>query len=126
MDMVITRLFDTYEHATEAVAGLEASGVPHKAISLIASNADNRHGGGTAPIEEAEPADAVADSAGTGASVGTVLGGGAGLLAGLGMSTKAPQLTLPAAALASARRRRLRRSSQACRNTEPATPLPHG
>ena len=85
MDMVTTRLFDTYEHATEAVADLEASGVSHNAISLVASNADNRHGSATAPIEEAEPADAVADSAGTGASVGTVLGGGAGLLAGLGM-----------------------------------------
>ena len=85
MDIVMTRLFDTYEHATEAVADLEASGVPHNAISLIANNVDNRHGGGTAPIEETEPADAVADSAGTGASVGTVLGGGAGLLAGLGM-----------------------------------------
>ncbi len=85
MDMVLTRLFDTYEHATEAVTDLEASGVPHNAISLIANNADNRHGGGTAVVEEAEPADAVADSAGTGASVGTVLGGGAGLLAGLGM-----------------------------------------
>lgn len=85
MDMVLTRLFDTYEHATEAVTDLEASGIPHNAISLIANNADNRHGGGTAVVEEAEPADAVADSAGTGASVGTVLGGGAGLLAGLGM-----------------------------------------
>lgn len=86
MDMVITRLFDTYEHAKEAVADLEASGIPHNAVSLVANNSDNRHGGnGTAPIEETEPADAVADSAGTGASVGTVLGGGAGLLAGLGM-----------------------------------------
>ena len=84
MDMVMTRLFDTYEHAAEAVADLEASGIPHNAISLIASNADNRHGG-AAVVEETEPADAVADSAGTGASVGTVLGGGAGLLAGLGM-----------------------------------------
>ena len=83
MDMVLTRLFDTYDHATEAVVDLEASGVPHNAISLIANNADNRHGGGA--VEETEPADAVADSAGTGASVGTVLGGGAGLLAGLGM-----------------------------------------
>lgn len=85
MDMVMTRLFDTYEHATEAVADLEASGIPHNAISLIANNADNRHGGSAAVVEETEPADAVADSAGTGASVGTVLGGGAGLLAGLGM-----------------------------------------
>ena len=85
MDMVVTRLFDTYEHATEAVADLEASGVAHNAISLIASNADNRHSGGAVVVEETEPADAVADSAGTGASVGTVIGGGAGLLAGLGM-----------------------------------------
>ncbi len=85
MDMVTTRLFDTYEHATQAVADLEASGVPHNAISLVANNSDNRHGNGTAAVEETEPADAVADSAGTGASVGTVLGGGAGLLAGLGM-----------------------------------------
>lgn len=85
MDRVTTRLFDTYEHATQAVADLEASGVSHDAISLIANNTDNRHGGGPAPIEETEPADAVADSAGTGASVGTVIGGGAGLLAGLGM-----------------------------------------
>ena len=86
MDMVTTRLFDTYEHATAAVADLEASGIPHNAISLIANNADNRHGG-AAVVEETEPADAVADSAGTGASVGTVIGGGAGLLAGLGMLT---------------------------------------
>lgn len=85
MDRVMTRLFDTYEHATQAVADLEASGVPHDAISLIANNSDNRHGGSPGIVEEAEPADAVADSAGTGASVGTVLGGGAGLLAGLGM-----------------------------------------
>ena len=85
MDMVMTRLFDTYEHAKEAVADLEASGIPHNAISLIANNADNRHGGSAVVVEETEPADAVADSAGTGASVGTVLGGGAGLLAGLGM-----------------------------------------
>ena len=76
MDVVTTRLFDTYEHATAAVADLEASGVPHNAVSLVANNSDNRHGNGTAPIEETEPADAVADSAGTGASVGTVLGGG--------------------------------------------------
>lgn len=85
MDRITTRLFDTYEHATGAVSDLEASGVPHGAISLVASNSDQRHGNGSAPIEETEPADAVADGAGTGASVGSVLGGGAGLLAGLGM-----------------------------------------
>lgn len=85
MDTVITRLFDTYEHATQAVADLEATGVPHRAISLVANNSDSRYDNSVAPVEEADPNDAVADGAGTGASVGTVIGGGAGLLAGLGM-----------------------------------------
>ncbi len=85
MDTVTTRLFDTYEHATQAVADLEANGVPHRSISLVANNADNRYGSSVAMEDEADPNDAVADSAGTGASVGTVIGGGAGLLAGLGM-----------------------------------------
>ncbi len=85
MDTVITRLFDTYEHATQAVADLEVNDVPHRAISLVANNSDNRYDNSVAQIDEADPNDAVADGAGTGASVGTVIGGGAGLLAGLGM-----------------------------------------
>lgn len=85
MDTVTTRLFDTYEHATQAVADLEASGVPHRCISLVANNSDNRYGNSVAVDDEADPNDAVADGAGTGASVGTVIGGGAGLLAGLGL-----------------------------------------
>ncbi len=85
MDTVTTRLFDTYEHATQAVADLEASGVPHSSISLVANNSDNRYDNSVAAADETDPNDAVADGAGTGASVGTVIGGGAGLLAGLGM-----------------------------------------
>ena len=85
MDTVTTRLFDIYEHATQAVADLEANGVPHRCISLVANNADNRYDGSVAADDETDPNDAVADGAGTGASVGTVIGGGAGLLAGLGM-----------------------------------------
>ncbi len=85
MNTVVTRLFDTYEHAVGAVTDLEASGVAHNAISLVANNTDNRCVGNPSEVTEAEPADAVADGAGTGASVGTVLGGSAGLLAGLGM-----------------------------------------
>lgn len=85
MDTVTTRLFDTYEHATQAVADLEANGVSHRSISLVANNSDNRYGNSVAADDETDPNDAVADGAGTGASVGTVIGGGAGLLAGLGM-----------------------------------------
>lgn len=86
MSIVITRLFDTYEHATQAVADLEAAGVPHGEISLIANNSDGRYGDSVAAPDAAQnPVDATASGAGTGATVGTVLGGGAGLLAGLGM-----------------------------------------
>ncbi len=86
MSVVISRLFDTYEHASQAVADLEASGVPHSAICLIANNSDGRYNDSVvAPVPGADGTDAAADGAGTGASVGTVIGGGAGLLAGLGM-----------------------------------------
>ena len=85
METVSTRLFDTYEHATQAVADLEANGISHQSISLVANNSDNRYGNSVAADDEADPNDAVADGAGTGASVGTVIGGGAGLLAGLGL-----------------------------------------
>ena len=89
MSVVITRLFDSYEHAAQAVADLEAGGVPHSAISLVANNSDGRYSDSVAPpasaSSEAEPTDAAAEAAGTGATVGTLLGGGAGLLAGLGM-----------------------------------------
>lgn len=114
MSIVITRLFDTYEHASQAVAELESSGIRHDDISLVANNAEGRHTlppdanavaptatAGTvppfattaAPITDADtatayttPATAEAGSgAGAGASIGTVLGGGAGLLAGLGL-----------------------------------------
>lgn len=78
----LTALFDRYEEATSAVTKLEAAGVPHRDISLVANNADDRHGShashGDAPAK-------AADGAGTGATLGTVLGGGAGLLAGLGL-----------------------------------------
>ncbi len=89
MTIVITRLFDTYEHASEAVAELESNGISHGDISMVASNADGRHGDIAAPISgTAAPVDGTGDTgagAGTGATIGTVLGGGAGLLAGLGM-----------------------------------------
>ena len=83
MAQAITRLFDRYEDATAAVAELEAAGVPHHDISLIANNAEGRH------LSEGRRDGAAdhdaADGAGKGATTGGILGGGAGLLAGLGM-----------------------------------------
>ncbi|MGU3539423.1 hypothetical protein [Methylobacterium sp. A54F] len=86
----ITALFDDYDAAARAVDKLEAEGIPHGNISIVAGNAEDRHSGRvTAPTQAprkdtAEEGDA-ADGAGTGATLGTVLGGGAGLLAGLGL-----------------------------------------
>ena len=85
-----TRLFDSYEHASQAVADLERTGVPHSAISIVANNSDGRYNNSIpAPVSASDakpvPEDAAAEGAGTGATLGTVLGGGAGLLAGLGM-----------------------------------------
>jgi len=86
MSVVITRLFDTYDHATQAVADLESHDVAHDAISLVANNSDGRYGDSVATDSVATEAPAaVPAAAGTGATVGTVLGGGAGLLAGLDM-----------------------------------------
>jgi len=83
MAQAITRLFDDYEDAAAAVRDLEAAGLPHDRISLIANKgAGDRvaHGHG----ERAGDNDA-GEGAAKGAATGGLLGGGAGLLAGLGM-----------------------------------------
>ena len=97
MSSVITRLFDTYDHAAQAVADLETAGIAHADISIIANNADGRYATGAnqganqganlgaAPVEGAVNDPATGAGTGTGATLGTVLGGGAGLLTGLGM-----------------------------------------
>ena len=41
MTATISRLYNSYADAKEAVRNLEAAGVPHNDISIIASNADN-------------------------------------------------------------------------------------
>ncbi|MBE7202356.1 MAG: hypothetical protein INR70_31765 [Parafilimonas terrae] len=80
----LTALFDDYEAAAKAVDQLEAAGIPHSAISIISNRTKNTPE--PQPTDTAAPGTAEAvDAAGTGATVGTVLGGGAGLLAGLGL-----------------------------------------
>ena len=73
-DQTYTRLYDTYDSATGAVRALEAAGFSSDHISIVRS----RHDGDDRSEATGETA------AGTGASIGTIIGGGAGLLAGLG------------------------------------------
>ncbi len=83
-----TRMYDDHDDAVHVVQALEQAGVPHADISLVANNADARHGsdGATSTgLTSGDPAQGASTGGGTGASLGTVLGGGAGLLAGLGM-----------------------------------------
>ena len=101
----LTALFDTYDHAAEAVRQLEAAGIAHGDISIVSNDASHQRfygddsvagttgasgGFGTtlsSPSDYAAGATTSEDhtGTGTGASLGTILGGGAGLLAGLGM-----------------------------------------
>jgi hypothetical protein len=83
MAPAITRLFDRSEDASAAVAELEAAGVPHHDISLIANNAEGRHL--TDGRRDGVADNDAAEGAGKGATTGGLVGGGAGLLAGLGV-----------------------------------------
>ena len=77
---IISGLFDDYADAKSAVKNLEAAGIPAADISIVANNTDMRY----TLAGEAGHSKAAA-GAGTGATLGGLVGGGAGLLAGLGM-----------------------------------------
>jgi hypothetical protein len=92
MTVTITRLYNDYSSASQAVRDLEGAGVPTKDISLVASNADNWYSKGgnprtgtTNPAQNPAQAEHAATGAGTGAEIGTAVGGTAGLLTGLGL-----------------------------------------
>jgi hypothetical protein len=87
MTTTISRLYNNYGDARAAVRRLEAAGVSHNDISIIASNADNWYNGGkdTYPDRDLDGKDDRAEGARTGAGVGAAAGGAAGLLAGLGL-----------------------------------------
>lgn len=76
MTKTITRLFDNYADAAEAVRELEAIGVPRDDISVIAND------GRGELVHEGVNADGEVTA---GTSAGAVLGGTGGLLAGLGL-----------------------------------------
>jgi hypothetical protein len=81
MSTPITRLFDSHTEALAAVKDLEAAGIDHDRISLVANNADKWHDGD----RDGDGDNDAAEGAGKGATTGGLIGGGAGLLAGLGM-----------------------------------------
>ena len=89
MTVTISRLYNNYDDARAAVRDLEAAGVGHNDISILASNADNWYSDdrkpGTYPDRDLDGKDDRAESAGAGAGVGAAVGGVAGLLAGLGL-----------------------------------------
>jgi hypothetical protein len=75
----VSRVYDTYAQARNAVTAVEAAGVPSSEVSLVANKYVS---------EEYADVDDVSKSAagaGTGAGIGGAVGGGAGLLAGLGL-----------------------------------------
>ena len=92
----ITRAYDSYAAATGVIQALESAGIPHSDISLV-----GRDGAQSGPVGTTGTAtgtgagltgtgtdlprdEETEKGAGTGATIGTVLGGGAGLLAGIG------------------------------------------
>jgi hypothetical protein len=71
----VSRVYDTYSQARNAVTAVEAAGVPDAEVSLVANKYVSEK---YADVKEVSaPA--------TGAGIGGAVGGGAGLLAGLGL-----------------------------------------
>ena len=83
MTVTISRLYDSYADAKRSVQNLEAAGVAHSDISIVANNSDNRYNGKV--DRDHDGVDDRAEGAGTGAGIGAGVGGAAGLLAGLGL-----------------------------------------
>jgi hypothetical protein len=90
----ISRLYDTYEAAAEAMRCLMDAGIPHSDISLVSNNSDNWYS--TKPSRGVKPATGTLDldrdgrddrveGAEAGAGIGGVAGGIIGLLTGLGL-----------------------------------------
>jgi hypothetical protein len=85
MTVTISRLYDTYSDAQAAVRGLEAAGVPHSDISIVANNSESWFSPNKTVDRDHDGVDDRAEGAGKGAGVGAGLGGAAGLLAGVGL-----------------------------------------
>ncbi|MCK1401311.1 hypothetical protein IVB45_37115 (plasmid) [Bradyrhizobium sp. 4] len=85
MSVTISRLYDSYSDAQRVVTNLEAAGVPHSDLSIVANNSDNWYSTDKKVDRDRDGVDDRAEGAATGAGLGAGLGGAAGLLAGLGL-----------------------------------------
>lgn len=86
MQKTVTRLFDRYEDASRAVDELERMGFGHDDVSLVAHDHESREGKSFSDEHRrGDDPEEPGKSASRGAATGGVLGGGAGLLAGLGL-----------------------------------------
>lgn len=87
MTKTISRLYDNYTEAQRAVTDLEAAGVPHSDISIVANNSDEWYGNDKNGMidRDHDGKDDRAEGARTGAGIGAGVGGAAGLLTGLGL-----------------------------------------
>jgi len=85
MTTTISRLYDNYSDAEQAVRRLVDAGVPHSEISIVANNSDNWYSQEGKVDRDRDGVDDRAEGAGAGAGIGAGIGGAAGLLAGLGM-----------------------------------------
>ena len=85
MPVTISRLYDSPADAQRAVARLEAAGVPHSDVSIVANNSDSWFSSDKTVDRDRDGVDDRAEGAGKGAGLGAGVGGAAGLLAGLGL-----------------------------------------
>ena len=94
MTVTISRLYNSYPDAQAAINRLEAAGVKHGDISVLASNADEWYTEGkdgkqgkpgTFPDRDLDGKDDRSEAAGAGAGLGAVAGGTLGALTGLGL-----------------------------------------
>jgi hypothetical protein len=85
MTVTISRLYDNYNNAEQAVRRLEGAGVPHSDISIVANNSDSWFSTDKKVDRDRDGVDDRAEGAGKGAGIGAGVGGTAGLLAGLGL-----------------------------------------
>jgi hypothetical protein len=90
MTVTISRLYNDYASASQAVSDLEAAGLRSSDISVVSSNADNWYGRDRGRKmdridRDHDGTDDRAEGAEVGAGIGAAIGGTAGLLAGLGI-----------------------------------------
>ena len=82
MTVTISRLYDKYNDAQQAVQRLEAAGVPHSDISIVANNSDSWFSTDKTVDRDRDGVDDRAKGAGKGAGIGAGAGAGAGATPG--------------------------------------------